>query len=214
MRPRERRTTSLLLCLATVMASLWTAPTVAAALSFGPSAEEASDVGSSRTTVERGTVPDPPRSVTDMGSGASDAVSDLLPTPTPSISDATDPIADAIGDAADAVSGATSGAAGTASGAGADAAGAARGATSRGVGPAAPAGAQTSAREGRNPSGCASGACGRPDSRDSLGRTIERILGFLAETGSTLLPWIALAAGLGVLGVVLVRASRRRTSRT
>jgi hypothetical protein len=187
------------------MASLWAAPAVAATL-FEPSAE-ASNLGSSTSTVESPAVLDVPHSGAGSTSVGTDAVSDLLPTPTPSISDATDPISDAIGDATDAVSGTASAAAGTASGT-------TGGATARGVGPAAPAGAQKSAREGQNASGCASGACDRPDSGSSLGQTVERILGFLAETGSTLLPWIGAAVGLGALGVVLLRASRRRSSRT
>jgi hypothetical protein len=159
-------------------------------------------------TIAGGTAPDPPVPLSDAASPVTDPVSNVLPSPTPSISEATDPISDAIGDATDAVSSATSSAAGTAAGATGDA-------TARGVGPAAPAGAQTSDRESQNASGCAQGACGRPDSDSSLGRAVERVLGFLAETGATLLPWIALAGGLGVLGVVLLRASRRRrTSRT
>jgi hypothetical protein len=206
MRPRERRTTIRLSCLATLIASLWAALVVAAALSSGPSAE-ASIVASSTSTLEPGTVPDPLRAVPSAASGLSDADTNVLPTPTPSISDVTDPISDAIGDATDAVSGTASAAAGTASGT-------TGGATARGVGPAAPAGAQRSTRGGQNASGCASGACDRPDSGSSLGQTVERILGFLAETGSTLLPWIALAVGLGALGVLLLRASRRRSSRT
>lgn len=193
MQSRSRRTTSRLFCLATLMAAPWAMP-AAAALSFGPTAQEASNIAS-----------DPTSAVTD-------GVSNLLPTPTPSVSVSTDPVSDAIGDATDAVSNTTSGTAGTASGAGTDATGAVSGTTARGLGPAVPAGAQTSAREGQDPSGCAPDGCGRPDSGGSLGRTIERVLGFLAETGSTLLPWIALAAGLAVLGVILVRAGRRRAS--
>src|SRR5919201_1110558 len=154
-------------------------------------------------TITGRTAPDPPVPLSDATSPVTDPVSNVLPSPTPSISEATAPISDAIGDATDAVSSATSSAAGTAAGATGDA-------TARGAGPAAPAGAQTSDRGGQDASGCAPGACGRPDSDSSLGRAVERVLGFLAETGSTLLPWIALAGGLGVLGVVLLRASRRR----
>ena len=191
MRSRKRGTTSRLFCLAMMMSVLSIVPPVASALT-GP-----------QGTITGRTAPDPPVPLSDATSPVTDPVSNVLPSPTPSISEATDPISDAIGDATDAVSSATSSAAGTAAGATGDA-------TARGAGPAAPAGAQTSDRGGQDASGCAPGACGRPDSDSSLGRAVERVLGFLAETGSTLLPWIALAGGLGVLGVVLLRASRRR----
>jgi hypothetical protein len=196
-----------------LVAVLWVAPSLSARVRT--SSEAASDATSSTNAVP---APQPP----DTVAGGTDPVS--LPTPSVEVSIPTPSVSDAVGDATATVSAAVSDATGVVSGTTGDATGAGSGAAlpgagpvgaQRGVDPAAAAAAQTRAREGQDPSACdPQGACGGGDESGPIARAIQRVLDFLAETGFTLLPWIALAAGLAVLGIVLVRASRRRTSRT
>jgi hypothetical protein len=213
------------LLVAAFAACVWASPAVAEerpitapveAVSTGTPIEVSSD-----------TFPDP----VGAASGATGPVQDILPTPTPSVPDtsgATGSISDTISGATDAVSGATSGGTDAVSGAtsgGIDAvsggvAGAAAEATGPGVdhdvGVAATSGGRTSAREGGSTFSCDPGTTCVQGAQDGgpLSQMIERIFNFLAQTGFTLLPWIAIAVALTVLGAVLLRASRRRTSRT
>jgi len=210
----RRWITATLSCSAVLVAVLWVAPSLAR-VRTSASSEAASDATSSTNAVP---APQPPDSV----AGGTDPVS--LPTPSVEVSIPTPSVSDAVGDATATVSAAVSAATGVVSGTTGDATGAGSGAAlpgagavgaQRGVDPAAVAAAQAPAREGQDPSACdPQGACGGGDESGPIARAIQQVLDFLAETGFTLLPWIALAAGLAVLGIVLVRASRRRTSRT
>jgi hypothetical protein len=206
MKPTGRRPSGFF-CLATLVACLWAVPSTLATGSTVLSADPGSGLRSSTDAVGRRTLPDP----TGPGPDATSGATDPLPTPTPSISvapdDATDPISDAIRDATDAVSG-------TASGEASDASGARDAITGSGSGVAGPGvtgTADTSAREGQGRSGCAQ-ACRSGGSSGPLAQAVERVLGFLAETGVTLLPWIGLAVGLAAVGIALLRASKRRAS--
>jgi hypothetical protein len=215
----RRWITATLSCSAVLVAVLWVAPSLAR-VRTSASSEAASDATSSTNAVPAPQPPDTVAGGTDPVSLPTPSVEVSLPTPSVEVSLPTPSVSDAVGDATATVSAATgvvSGTTGDATGAGSGAAlpGAGAVGAQRGVHPAAVAAAQTRAREGQDPSACdPQGACGGGDESGPIARAIQRVLDFLAETGFTLLPWIALAAGLAALGIVLVRASRRRTSRT
>jgi hypothetical protein len=139
-------------------------------------------------------IPSPTDPIPDTVSDATDPIPDT-------VSDATDPIPDTVSDATDpipdTVSDATDPIPGTASSGPATAATGARGTSQAGTR------GHTSSREA--PTAAEDGG---------LRGAVEQILGFLAQTGLTVLPWIVAAIALTVLGILLLRLSKRGTART
>jgi hypothetical protein len=136
--------------------------------------------------------------------GATPVVADDNPIPSPTapisdrVSDATDPISDTVSDATDPISDTAPG--GVSTGASGTTHAGTRGHTSNPEGHKVPCDPQTcipAAAEGGGLSG-----------------VVERIIGFLAQTGWTVLPWVMLAVGLTALGILLLRLSKHRASRT
>ena len=145
--------------------------------------------------------------------------------PTPSVSDtisgATDPVSDVASGATDTVTGTT----GTVSGAASDATGSdatsgagavsREGSTRMVVGASGGAGGGTAASEGGDGGRCdpqTSTCIGGTSDDGALTQALERILGFLAQTGLSLAGWIAVAGGLGLLGTLILLRTRRRAS--
>jgi hypothetical protein len=82
------------------------------------------------------------------------------------------------------------------------------------VGASPTTGGRTTAREVPDVAPCDAvvNPCARAASSDGgpLSLAVERILGFLAQTGMTLLPWMLMAAGLALAGTVVLEWTRVR----
>jgi hypothetical protein len=130
-------------------------------------------------------------SVSDATDPITDSVSDAIDPTSDTVSDATDPTSDDVSEATDRVSDTAS--------TPPDALSTGGSGTTKGS-----AGVHTSSRE-ENAAAAATG--------DEVTGAVERILSLLAQTGLTVLPWIAVAGGLTVLGIFLLRLSRHRISR-
>jgi hypothetical protein len=175
-----------------------------------------SDTVSNPTGTVSDTVSDPTGTVSDTVSDPTDTVSDTVSDPTDTVSDTvsdpTDTVSDTVSDPTGTVSDSVSDATGAVSTAGSGAAG--RG-SDYGLGVGASTRGNTSTREGQNsPCDTQTSTC-IPDAAGSgFAGGVERILGLLAQTGWAVMPWIVIAAGLTVLGIFLLRSSRRRSSRT
>jgi hypothetical protein len=159
-------------------------------------------------------------SATDPGpaSGvpAIDSASDTVPDPTDVVSESvrhpTDVVSDTVSDATGAVSGSVSDATGPVSTA---ASGATGSGSDHGIGVGASPRGTTPSREGQGvPCDAQTNTCIPDAGGGSLAAAVKRVLGFLALTGSEVLPWIVIAVGLAALGIFLLRPSRRPTSRT
>ena len=217
MQPATRRkTVGLLIIVLLAAAALPATPVVADPGPASSPVGTVSNTGMSTDEAWTNRISDAASSSTDPGSTT---VPDPLPDPLP------DPVPDPLPDPADSVSGTVSDAIGTVSGTVSDATGivsgtAASGATGRGSDHGLSAGARTRGntptREGQHvPCDAQTNACIPVAAEgDPLAAAVERILGFLALTGWGVLPWIVLAVGLTALGIVLLRSSRRRTSKT
>jgi hypothetical protein len=161
------------------------------------------DAASSAIDPGSTTVSDPIASVSDTVSDPVASVSDTVSDPVASVSDT---VAGATGAVSDTVAGATGAVSDTV-------AGATGRASDHSLGVGASTSGNTPIREGQDvPCDAQTNMC-TPDAAEggSLAGVVERILGFLALTGWEVLPWIVIAVGLTVLGIFLLRSSRRRT---
>jgi hypothetical protein len=179
-----------------------------------------------------------PQAVSNTAPDLTDTISDPAVDPTPSVSDTVSGATDTVSDVASGATGSVSGATGSASGTTGSVSGTtgtvsgAAGSTSldatSGAGPVAREG---STRMAVGASGGTGGSSASGDSQDigrcdpqtstciggasdgALADAVERILGFLAQTGLPLAGWIAVAVGLGLLGTLLLLRTRRGTGK-